>query len=380
MAFIVGLLCVAVIVAVLTDAFESVLLPRRVTHGYRLIRLFYRTSWRWWRQLAGLIRSPRRRESVLSIFGPISLLGLFTMWAVALIIAFGMLHWSLGTRVTGPEPAQTPFSYVYFSGVTFFTLGYGDVTPTGTLGRLLAVLEAGLGFGFLAVIISYHPVLTQAFSHREITISLLDARGGSPPTASQILLRAWQSKHSDPLSNFLSEWEIWAAELLESCLSFPMLAYYRSQHDNQSWLAAITAILDTCALQICGLCEEHQYQSRLTFAIARHAVVDLCLVFKIDPAPPAENRLTADKLSELRGMLIAEGIEFPEVSDIEPKLTEIRKMYEPFVNGLAQYFLFKLPGIFPERLTADNWQTSAFMPKTPGIRDLSTLERGDHFD
>jgi hypothetical protein len=379
MRFVVGLGGLALIVIILVDAFETVLLPRRVTHGFRLVRLFYRVSWHVWNRFAKLIASPRRRESFLSFFGPLSLLVLFGTWAVGLIVAFALLHWSLRTPLTAAGAGQAPLSYAYFSGDTFFTLGYGDLTPNSSLGKFLAILEAGLGFGFLALIISYHPVLSQAFSRRETTISLLDARGGSPPTAAQILIRCRQSGRIDTFNSFLVEWETWSAELLESCLSFPLLAYYRSQHDNQSWLAALTAILDTCALEICGSSDAGRYQARLTFAIARHVAVDLSLVFKIQPAPPEPDRMAPETLDRLRAMLKSEAIEFPEGAASEAKLAQLRAMYEPFVNGLSQYFQFKLPGFFPERLTADNWQTSAWMPRTPGIRDLLGVERGDHF-
>src|SRR5580704_17811590 len=231
MRLVVGLGGLILILLILVDAFEAVLLPRRVTHGYRLIRLFYRTSWDVWRLLARLAHNPRRRESFLSLFGPLSLLVLFGLWAFGLVIGFALVHWSLQTPLAIPAAEETPLSYGYFSGDTFFTLGYGDMTPKKPLGRLLAIAEAGLGFGFLAVIISYHPVLTQAFSRRETTISLLDARGGSPPTATQILTRCPRSDRDAVLNSFLAEWERWSAELLENCLSFPMLAFYRSQHD-----------------------------------------------------------------------------------------------------------------------------------------------------
>jgi Ion channel len=379
MHFVVGLGGLALILLILVDAFESVLLPRRVSHGYRLIRLFYRLTWRFWRWLADWLHSPRRRETFLSLFGPLSLLVLFGMWAFGLVIGFALVHWSLQTPLAIPQAEETPLSYGYFSGDTFFTLGYGDMTPQKPLGRLLAIAEAGLGFGFLAVIISYHPVLTQAFSRRETTISLLDARGGSPPTATQILARRPCSGREDVLNSFLAEWERWSAELLENCLSYPMLAYYRSQHDNQSWLAALTAILDTCALEICGHSDGDRYQARLTFAIARHAAVDLSLVFKIDPVPLETDRLPTDGLNRLRELLRTDGLTFPEGTAVEARLAQLRAMYEPFVNGLAQYFSFKLPGFFPERPTADNWQTSAWMPRTPGIRDLPGLEPGEHF-
>jgi Ion channel len=377
--FIVGLAGLLLILGVLVDAFEAVLLPRRVTHGFRFLRFFYRNTWRAWRRLVALVASPRRRETLLGLFGPLTLLVLFSTWAVGLIVAFALLHWSLATPM---KPADAPFdlaNYLYFSGVTFFTLGYGDLTPTDLPGKFLAVVETGLGIGFLAVIISYHPVLTQAFSHREIVISLLDARGGSPPTAAQILSRSRHAGVPDALGPDLIIWESWAAELLESCLSFPMLAYYRSQHDNQSWLAALTAILDTCALQICGVGGSNPHQARLTFAIARHAAVDLTLVFKITPVPPEPDRLAPAAQQQLLELFRADGIQFPEGTTTATKLAELRGMYEPFINGLSQYFLLKLPDFFPARPTADNWQTSAWMPRTPGIRDLPQVEPGEHF-
>ena len=330
--------------------------------------------------LVSFVVVPRRREALLSCFGPLALLVLFCTWAIVLIVAFGFLHWSLQTPMMPGAASLPPGGYLYFSGVTFFTLGYGDLTPAGELGRFLAVLETGLGFGFLAMIISYHPVLTQAFSSREIVISLLDARGGSPPTAVQILIRSRNSRPHEALALELPAWETWSAELLENSLSFPMLAYYRSQHDNQSWLGALTAILDTCALQICGVGDANPHQARLTFAIARHAAVDLTLIFKITPIPPDLDRLSPDVLQKLQESLEVVGIKFPEGTTTAAKLAELRGMYEPFVNGLAGYFLFKLPDFFPARQTADNWQTSAWMPRTPGIRELPQLEPGEHFE
>jgi hypothetical protein len=159
-----------------------------------------------------------------------------------------------------------------------------------------------------------------------------------------------------------------------------MLGYYRSQHDNQSWVAALTTILDTCALQICGVCDANRHQARLTFAIARHAAVDITLVFKITPVPPEPDRLTPDNLIRLQELMNAEGMRFPEGEATAVKLAELRRMYEPFVNGLAGYFLFKLPDFFPTRATADNWQTSAWMSRTPGIRELPSVEPGEHFE
>ena len=171
MSVLIALASVALILLVLRDAFEAMLLPRRVTRQFRFARLFYVYSWRPWAALAGLFRPSKRRNTFLSLYGPLSILVLFGFWAVGLIVGFALLQWSLGSPLHGPDGRPAWAIYGYFSGVTFFTLGYGDVTPVEPLGRFLAVVESGIGFGFLAVVISYLPVLYQAFSRREVTIS-----------------------------------------------------------------------------------------------------------------------------------------------------------------------------------------------------------------
>jgi hypothetical protein len=237
-----------------------------------------------------------------------------------------------------------------------------------------------MGFGFMAVIIGYLPVLFQAFSRREVTISLLDARAGSPPSAAQFLLRLARTERFEAVEPFLAEWERWAAELLESHLSFPVLSFYRSQHDNQSWLAALTTVLDTCAFFIAGVKGAVPYQAQLTFAMARHAAVDLALVFRTPPQAPDPDRLPAGELLRLREMLREAGLPLRDGSAFDQKLAGLRALYEPFVNALAQFLLFRLPPVVPEKQTVDNWQTSAWMRRSPGIGRLPAVDGDDHFD
>src|SRR5690349_16955241 len=281
--------CIAAALGLITlvfvDSFETLILPRRVRHSFRLTRLYYFTVWFVWRRAAQMMPSVRWRTSFLSIFGPLSLLGLIVVWATVLIFGFALLHWSIGTVLTSSgAPDSSLGAYLYFSGTTFFTLGYGDVVPTDPIGRTLGVIEAGIGFGFLAMVIGYLPVLYQAFSRREVTISLLDARAGTPPTAAEMLRRQSGPNGMEALTELLQEWELWSADLMESHLSYPALAYFRSQHDNQSWIASLTAIPDVCSLAMVGLEGMCQYQARMTFAIARHALVDLSQVFSAPPA------------------------------------------------------------------------------------------------
>jgi hypothetical protein len=262
--------------------------------------------------------------------------------------------------------------FVYFSGSTFFTLGYGDLNPVGVMGRALAVMEAGIGFGFLAVVISYLPVLYQAFSRREITISLLDARAGSPPTAGELLRRFVEAGKLPHIGPLLVEWEQWAVQLLESHISFPVLSYYRSQHDNQSWVGALTTILDTSAFLIAGVEGIDKYQARVTFAMARHAAVDLGLVFRAKPLAPEQDRLPAAELAALRESLHGAGVTVHDSPAAARALAELRQLYEPFVNALAAFFQFSMPAFRPSTRPVDNWQTSPWTQRTPGLEQLPT--------
>jgi hypothetical protein len=380
MPILVALIGVALILVVLVDGFESIVQPRRVTRPYRLARLYYLSLWALWRIVACRMGAGRRQAAFLSIFGPLSLLGIFATWVTGLIFGFALVNWGVGGTIHAPEAQITFETYLYMSGTTFFTLGYGDVTPATRLGRALAVGESGLGFGFLAAMLSYLPVLFQAYSRRELSIALLDARAGSPPTAAQLLLRMARARNMAAMDAFLAEWERWSADLLESQLSFPVLGYYRSQHDNQSWLAALTMILDTCAFLMVQVKGINSYQAEVTFAIARHAAVDLGLVLRTPASAAGAERLSAEQLREFRGKLRDAGIELNEESEAQEKLSALRGMYEPFVEALAHRLLLALPPFVAEHETPDNWQRSAWMRPAPGIGKLPRAAGDeDHF-
>jgi Ion channel len=359
-----ALLGAGVIALVLWDAFETIILPRRVTRRFRLTRLFYRNTWIPWSKAARLL-SGSRRESYLGFYGPLSLLFLLAVWAAGLIVGFGLVHSGVGTTLSGglaPEFSK----YLYLSGETFFTLGYGDVIAVSPFGRALSVIEAGMGFGFLAVVVGYLPVLYQSFSRREVTISLLDARAGSPPTAAELLRRHADDHGMEALCELLHDWERWSAELLESHLSYPVLSYFRSQHSNQSWLAALTALLDTSAFAMVALDGRCQRQARLTFAMARHAVVDLAQIFKALPKDVANDRLSPQQLAEIRASLQQLGLKLQEGDQIDARLHKLRGTYEPYVTSLADYLHLTLPPWVRTHEKRDNWQSTAWGGREAG--------------
>jgi hypothetical protein len=344
------------LLVVLWDAFETIVLPRRVMRRLRLTRLFYRSTWRPFRALGRLRQAGASRENFLSVYGPLSLLLLLGLWAAGLVVGFALLHWGFGTRLQLPPGTSGFAASLYYSGTTLFTVGLGDIAPLSGIGRVLTVLEGGTGLGFLALVVGYLPLLSQAFSRREVNISLLDARAGSPPTAAELLRRHAHPDTGEGLAQLLIEWERWSADLLETHISFPVLAYYRSQHENQSWVAALTTVLDVCALIIAGLENGPLRTARLTYAMARHAVVDLSRVFYRSPKSPNPDRLPPEELGKLRAALIAAGRALPAEKSVDEKLTRIRQTYEPFVNALGEFLLMPLPRWLPPERLKDNWE------------------------
>src|ERR1700730_6794049 len=362
MKLLIALAGLLLILVILWEAFETMILPRRVTRRVRLTRQFYVGTWAPWVFLATKIRKPKKREEYLSLFGPLSLLVLLAFWAAGIIFGYAMIQWGLHSRLNVPDTSISFGTYLYLSGTTFFTLGYGDVTPISPWGRAIEVIEAGTGFGLLAIVIGYLPVLYQSFSRRESNISLLDARAGSPSSAAELVRRHNTAGNIAEISALLHEWENWSAELLESHVSYPVLCYFRSQHDNQSWLGALTTVLDTCALVIAGVDDVPVWQAQLTFAIAAHAVVDIAQIFRTKPSSASccDTRLPPEELRRVREILAANGTPLRDGEDAEKRLLELRLLYEPYVVALSEFLLMPLPPWILSPNAIDNWKTSAW--------------------
>jgi len=297
---------------------------------------------------------------MLSFYGPLSLLMLLTVWALGLVFAMAMIQWAVGSNVNTLNGASGFLPDLYFSGTTFFTLGLGDVMPLTRAARFATVVEAGMGIGLLALVIGYFPVLYQAFSRREASIAMLDARAGTPPTAGELLRRHREGQGMEALDELLRDWEQWSADLLESHLSYPVLCFFRSQHDNQSWLASLTTVLDTCSLVMVGIDGSSKWQAQLTFKMARHAVVDIAQIFNASPQKTDGARLQGEELLQLRVILAEAGVALRDQPGDETTLAELRAMYEPYIAVLSRYLMMPLPGWLPKARATDNWQTSAW--------------------
>jgi hypothetical protein len=351
---------VLLIMWVMWDAFETILLPRRVPARARLSRWVIRWLWRVWASGARRIGKKSRRENVLSFYALLSILTLLAVWASGLIFAFAMIYWADGSRLDADRATRGFGADLYLSGSTFFTLGLGDVRPVSVLARLVTVVEAGTGFAFLALVLAYLPVLYNAFSKRESRITMLDEWAGSPPTAAVLLRRCSEARDPNVVAPLLKDWELSSAETLESHLSYPVLCFFRSQHDNQSWLASMVAILDTCSLIIVGVDGIDPFQARLTFAIARHALVDLSQTFRLKPMVPPPDAAPIPELRELRAWLARSGVRLAEGDEADRRLADLRALYLPYATELSEQLVMPLPPLLPPERLRFNWETTAW--------------------
>lgn len=348
---------VAILVAVLLDAFETIVLPRKVQRAFRLTSWFYRHTWVPWVRLSRLIRVNSWRENFLGYFGPLSLILLLVFWAIGLIFGFALLQFGAGEHVQLGNEHISFGTLLYHSGETFFTLGYGDITPVSPLARLLAVMEAGMGFAFLGVVVGYLPVIYSSFSNRETEISLLDSRAGSPPSAGELLARLGCCPDPIVLDNIFRDWERWSANLLANQISYPVLCFFRSQHSNQSWLGALTTMLDVTSLVLAGIDGIPKDQAKLTFAMARHAAVDLAQVVNAQYDPHVPDRLPDEELAKLRKALAAAGMRLNQDDAANAKLLKMRSLYEPYCDALARRLLLSIPPWMRDEKKKDNWQS-----------------------
>jgi Ion channel len=377
---IAGVAGVVFLLAVGLDTFQTIILPRRPAGRFRITRLFFLVTWAPWAAIARKIKRKQTREDFYGIYGPASLILLLVVWAALLEIGFALLFFAMGSPfhdVTGHVATSALDQFrtdLYVSGTTLFTLGLGDILPQVVSARAMIITEAGVGLGFVALVIGYVPVLYGAFSKREVSIALLDGRAGSPPTAGELLRRHGFDGGDEAIVTLLAEWERWSAELLESHVSYPILCYYRSQHDNQSWLSALTAVLDACSVLITSLQGTPVRQAQLTFAMARHALVDLVLVFHLKEqkewaAQQEIDRLPMADFRRLCGLLNDTDIELCGDPASEERLKAIRKLYEPYAHALAEYLGMPVSDWITEPKKNDQWSTVA------GLRSQKEIAR-----
>src|SRR5919198_646406 len=324
---------VILIALMLSEFFVAYMLPRRFRRDPRIARGLNRALWRPWRAVARRL-SPASADTMLGFFGPLALLFQLLTWTVGLIFGFALLEWAAVGRGFGHG--------LLFSSGLFLS---AEAVSGSTTVHVIALVEAAVAIGVLFSVIGYLPSVYGSFSRREIAVSQLGTRAGSPPAAGAILCRAARRERWRELEQDLRAWEEWVAELMETHLSYPILGYYRSQHVNQNWLAALTAMVDVAAFVTAVEEEGENEAAEVTYAIGRHALADLAHQYRVRYGH-------ADRLSDEDFERLYTAVEDAVTRPVgreeaRRRLSELRGAYEPKAQGLAEWLAPELPPWLP---------------------------------
>jgi hypothetical protein len=328
---------------VLWDGFATIVLPSTVTPMRRISGRFYKWSWWLWSAIGRRIRDSGLRLSFLAVYGPVSVMALLVLWAGLLILAFAMIYHGLGDQFQADRGSIGFGALLYTSGSTFFTLGLGDITSTDPLARFYMILETGTGYIFLALIITYMPVLDQAYGAREVGNLLIHARSGQPPGAIKLLRHYSSTDLSEIVRVNLRETERWMAETLQSHLSHPVLAFYRAHHWGQSWVVSLTMLLDSSALLIASSDGLLAAQARFTYIMGLRLLKDLTngLSIAVDRRCPI--RLTEGDLATLHVALEVSGIALTLEPAASSRLIRLVRRYDVYLIALSAWLVIPLP-------------------------------------
>jgi hypothetical protein len=317
----------------LSEFFVTFMLPRRVRRDPRIARGLLRALWRPWRALARRL-PPSTADTVLGFFGPLALLSQLLVWTIGLIIGFALLEWAAVGRGFG-------HGLLFSSGLFLSAEGASG----STIVHVIALFEAAIAIGVLFIVIGYLPAVYGSFSRREIAVSQLSTRAGAPPAAGVLLHRVADRERWLELERDFRDWEAWAAELMETHLSYPILGWYRSQHVKQNWLAALTAMVDVAAFVTAVESDGEVPAAELTYAIGQHALSDLAVQYQVKPGPV--DRLTDEQFAKLYG-LIAPVLGSPVgCDDARERLRALRQAYESKAQALSELLALDLPPWLP---------------------------------
>src|SRR5256885_3875559 len=264
---------IAVVFYILNDVFQSVVVPRSTPARYRLTRWVVRPGWRAWRAIGLRTHSSGARERILGVFAPLVVVVLLLLWLSGLALGYGLIFYGLRAQL---HPTVQDFpTALYFAGTSVLTIGFGDFVATSGVARVLALIAGGTGLGTIALASSFLFSLYGSFQRREILIVTLDARAGAPPSGVNLLETMARLGMVDDLPRLFADWEKWAAEVLDSHLAYPVLAYFRSSHDNESWASALGAVLDATTLILTTVVDGPRGPAKMVFAMGTHLSEDL---------------------------------------------------------------------------------------------------------
>ena len=322
---------IVILVWALLDVFRTLVMPRAARGRVRLSRILFRAMWRPWRWIGVRRKTVQARERILAAAAPFFFFVLLVGWVFLALVGYALILWSPAFVHGMGRDGGSLGNAMYSSGTALFTLGFGGGVATGWT-RAIVVTEGATGLGLFAVVIAYLPVLYQAFNRREVGVLLLDARAGSPPSGPELLHRLGSAGVASSLPELFAEWERWVADVLETHMSYPLLALFRSPHDDTSWITSLGAVLDAATLILTSVDGEPDERAKLMYGTGVHAVEDLFYYLRL---AEREAVIQRDEFEDVLDDLKEDGFSVRPVDEAFGRFTEKRAKYASRLDAIA---------------------------------------------
>ncbi len=328
---------VIVVVATISDIFQVVVVPRATGRRFRISFFVWRWAWHVWPAVAWRMfpEDTDRREETLAVFAPFMLIGLLGVWVALLIFGFAFLLWGFRAGLTPPNMSFG--TLLYFAGTSLLTIGFGDVVGRTAGPRLVSILAALAGLSLLSITTAYLFAIFGSFQQRETFVVTVGARAGTPPSGVNLLAIAGYSMTRDDLPALMMEAQRWSAQVMESHLAYPVLAFFRSSHDDQSWIGTLGTLLDAATLLMTTIEDGKQGQARIMYNVGRHATHDLARYFRVGAADESAG-IERSEFDHACDRLIAAGYALRDRDEAWSRFANLRSTYASHLNKLARFF------------------------------------------
>ena len=319
---------------VLFDVFQAVVVPRPITTPIGIARYVVRLTWGGWRDTFSGVTAADKRERYLGVYAPAILIFLLALWIVGLVAGYGLVLHALREQLD-PRPPDV-WAALYFAGTSLLTIGFGDIAPVGPGARLVALVAGASGLILVALAITFLFSLYTTFQRREQLVVTLDERAGAPPSGVRLLETSARLGMLDDLPRLFAAWELWSAEVLDSHLAYPLLGFFRSSHDNESWVSALGALLDAATLCVTTVEGVTDGQARMLLGLGTHLVEDVTRFF----AMPHEHETLVERseFDAARAELAGAGLRLRDANESWAAFTKLRARYASDLNSMAAFW------------------------------------------
>jgi hypothetical protein len=326
----------------LRDVFQVVIVPRAASSTLRLSRYVTRYGWRAWPPAAYRIyrTDAEKREDFLATYAPFNLVLVLIVWVCSLVIGWGLFFY--GVRAELHPGGMTFGGSLYYAGASLLTIGYGDIVANTMFARIMSLIAAVCGLGTVAIVTSFLFATFGAFQQRERFVVTLSARAGLPPSGLGLLVVHAQLGLRDDLADVLLEGQSWTAHVMETHLAYPMLMYFRSSHDYQSWVGTLGALLDASALILSAFAGGNTKlhgQAQIMYGIGSHLTRDFGSYYNLeeDAVPISGAGIERSEFDSAYSELQQAGYALTEPERAWSEFSKLRSVYALHLNELARW-------------------------------------------